>query len=144
MKRLKLFAPFSLLLVTFMFLPGCIGQEEEPPATVTETATETAIQTATEVKTVTPETTPGVTNPYIGSGKLDGEGIPLNFFTDKDVRLAFAYAIDYEAIINDASLGSAVYTPTPILSTAPISDDSQKLKINGSGNTFRQFIKDSF
>ena len=108
MKSLKKTAAITVVLVTLMFLPGCIGQEEEL-TTITETATETQIQT------VTPVTTPGVTNPFIGSGKLDGEGIPLNFFADKDLRLAFAYAIDYDAIIKDALLGAATYTPTPIL-----------------------------
>lgn len=37
-------------------------------------------------------------NPYVGSGKLDGNGIPSDFFADKNVRLAFAHAIDYNAI----------------------------------------------
>ena len=33
-------------------------------------------------------------NPTIGSGKLDGKGIPPDFFSDKDVRLGFTYAFD--------------------------------------------------
>lgn len=44
-------------------------------------------------------------NPYVGSGKLDGDGIPPDFFSDKDVRLAFAHAIDYDAIITDVANG---------------------------------------
>ncbi len=44
-------------------------------------------------------------NPAIGSGKLDGEGIPPDFFADKDIRKAFAYAIDYQAYIKDILRG---------------------------------------
>ncbi len=33
----------------------------------------------------------------LGSGKLDGKGIPPDFFNDPRVREGFAYAIDYEA-----------------------------------------------
>ncbi|MDE2313765.1 MAG: ABC transporter substrate-binding protein, partial [Elusimicrobia bacterium] len=40
-------------------------------------------------------------NPDIGSGKLDGRGIPPDFFTDKNLRKAFAYAFDYKAIVHD-------------------------------------------
>jgi len=46
-------------------------------------------------------------NPDIGSGKLDGEGIPPDFFTDPDVRKGFAYAFDYDAFIRDAYKGNA-------------------------------------
>lgn len=35
-------------------------------------------------------------NPNIGSGQLDGEGIPPNFFSDIDVRKAFMHAFDRE------------------------------------------------
>lgn len=34
---------------------------------------------------------------FIGSGQLDGNGIPPNFFTDIHVRRAFSYAFDYAA-----------------------------------------------
>lgn len=44
-------------------------------------------------------------NRDIGSGKLDGEGIPPTFFKDKDVRLGFAYAVDYDAYVRDALQG---------------------------------------
>lgn len=33
-------------------------------------------------------------NPYLGSGALDGNGIPSNFFADRDTRLCFAYSFD--------------------------------------------------
>jgi len=46
-------------------------------------------------------------SPFIGSGKLDGEGIPPDFFSNPDVRKAFAYAINYDRIIEEAWLGLA-------------------------------------
>lgn len=44
-------------------------------------------------------------NPNIGSGKLDGEGIPPDFFADKDIRRAFAHAFDYDGFIRDVNGG---------------------------------------
>ncbi len=46
-----------------------------------------------------------VGNPHIGSGKLDGEGIPPDFFSDLDVRKGFAYALDREIYIRDVYQG---------------------------------------
>ncbi len=46
-----------------------------------------------------------VANQNLGSGKLDGEGIPPDFFSDKDVRKAFAYAIDRNAYVKDIQRG---------------------------------------
>lgn len=47
-------------------------------------------------------------NSYIGSGQLDGNGIPANFFSDVHVRKAFNYCFDWEAYIADALAGEAV------------------------------------
>ena len=54
-------------------------------------------------------------NPDIGSGKLDGLGIPSDFFTDKDVRLGFSYAFDYDAFLTQAMGGRGIraYGPAP-------------------------------
>lgn len=46
-----------------------------------------------------------VGNANIGSGKLDGEGVPPDFFSDKDVRQAFAYSIDYAGYARDILRG---------------------------------------
>jgi len=54
-------------------------------------------------------------NPDIGSGKLDGEGIPPDFFSDKDVRLGFAYSFDYETYLRDVWMGEAVQPKGPIV-----------------------------
>lgn len=44
-------------------------------------------------------------NPYIGSGRFDGAGVPPDFFADKDVRKGFAYSIDHETFIRDVLKG---------------------------------------
>lgn len=46
-------------------------------------------------------------NPYIGSGKLDGNGIPSNFFADEHIRKAFSYCFDWDTLINDVYNGEA-------------------------------------
>ena len=54
-------------------------------------------------------------NPDIGSGKLDGNGIPPNFFSDPDVRKGFEYAFDYEAFLKEglSGRGARAYGPAP-------------------------------
>ena len=44
-------------------------------------------------------------NPFIGSGKLDGEGIPPDFFSDINIRRGVAYSIDYAGLIADVYRG---------------------------------------
>ena len=44
-------------------------------------------------------------NPNVGSGKLDGKGIPADFFSDINVRKAFAHSFDYEGFIRDVNRG---------------------------------------
>ncbi|MCX6079510.1 MAG: ABC transporter substrate-binding protein [Chloroflexi bacterium] len=46
-------------------------------------------------------------NPYIGSGQLDGNGIPQDFFSDVNVRKGFSYCFDWETLINDVYKGEA-------------------------------------
>ncbi len=53
-------------------------------------------------------------SPYIGSGKLDGHGVPPNFFSDINLRKAFAYSFDYDTYIKQAWFGEALRTPGPI------------------------------
>jgi peptide/nickel transport system substrate-binding protein len=42
---------------------------------------------------------------YLGSGQLDGEGIPPDFFSDVHVRKAFCYAFDYDTFIQEVLKG---------------------------------------
>jgi peptide/nickel transport system substrate-binding protein len=44
---------------------------------------------------------------FVGSGKLDGGGIPSNFFADLNIRRGFAAAVNYPRIINEVFAGQA-------------------------------------
>jgi len=44
-------------------------------------------------------------NNFLGSGALDGNGIPANFFSDAHVRRGFAYAFNYDTYLNDVLMG---------------------------------------
>ena len=55
-------------------------------------------------------------NAFVGSGKLDGLGIPPDFFADLHVRKAFSYAFDYQTFIDDIFLGEATRRTGPIIS----------------------------
>ncbi|MBI4424610.1 MAG: ABC transporter substrate-binding protein [Elusimicrobia bacterium] len=65
-------------------------------------------------------------NPDIGSGKLDGEGIPPDFFADKDLRKGFAYSFDYEAILRDTFKGTARRPKGPVPPGLPGHDPKGK------------------
>ena len=54
-------------------------------------------------------------NPYVGSGKLDGNGIPPDFFSDIHVRKAFNYCFDWDAFISDALAGEGVQNVGPLI-----------------------------
>jgi len=44
-------------------------------------------------------------NPDVGTGKLDGEGVPPDFFSDRDVRLGFAQAMDSGRYVREVLRG---------------------------------------
>jgi peptide/nickel transport system substrate-binding protein len=44
-------------------------------------------------------------NNFLGSGKLDGNGIPADFFNDVHVRKAFNYCFDWDTFIKDVQQG---------------------------------------
>ncbi|CUS04078.2 putative Peptide/nickel transport system substrate-binding protein [Candidatus Promineifilum breve] len=52
---------------------------------------------------------------YIGSGQLDGNGIPPDFFNDVNVRKAMATCFDYELFNEEALLGKGVRNNGPII-----------------------------
>lgn len=54
-------------------------------------------------------------SPYIGSGKLDGEGIPPDFFSDVNARKAMATCFDYDAYLNDVLLEGGIRNNGPII-----------------------------
>ncbi len=51
---------------------------------------------------------------YIGSGKLDGNGIPPDFFSDIHVRRAFVCSMNYDALIEDVLHGLGRRVPTDL------------------------------
>ena len=53
-------------------------------------------------------------NQWIGSGRLDGQGITPDFFADALVRKAFAFAFDVDAYIRDGFHGAAKRAHGPI------------------------------
>ncbi len=55
----------------------------------------------------------------IGSGQLDGNGIPTNFFSDVDVRKGFAYAFDWDTYIDDAMAGYGEQISSPMVKGIP-------------------------
>jgi len=50
----------------------------------------------------------GENNAFTGSGRLDGNGIPPDFFDDVHVRRAFAYCFDAERFVAEALAGNGV------------------------------------
>jgi peptide/nickel transport system substrate-binding protein len=55
-------------------------------------------------------------NEAVGSAKLDGKGIPADFFNDIHVRKAFSYAFNYEAFISQVRMGNSIQARGPIVS----------------------------
>jgi peptide/nickel transport system substrate-binding protein len=63
---------------------------------------------------------------YVGSGKLDGKGLPANFFADINVRRGFAAALDSKRIINEIFSGLAENRTMPVPTALPGYDASIK------------------
>ncbi len=51
---------------------------------------------------------------YLGSGKLDGNGIPADFFNDINARKAILTAFNYDALIEDLVNGLGERVPTDL------------------------------
>jgi peptide/nickel transport system substrate-binding protein len=56
---------------------------------------------------------------FIGSGALDGLGIPADFFTDDDVRIGFAEAFDWDTYITQVMGGEAMQIAAPVVQGLP-------------------------
>jgi peptide/nickel transport system substrate-binding protein len=54
-------------------------------------------------------------NNFIGSGKLDGNGIPPDFFSDIHIRKAFNYCFDWDTYIQQVWNGEAIQAYGPII-----------------------------
>ncbi len=95
----KMFALLSLLVVFSMALAACgTPAPTEAPAAEAPAATEAPAAEA-PAATEAPEAM-GPQSPYIGSGQLDGNGVPTDFFADVHIRKAFSYAFDWDTFIN--------------------------------------------
>ncbi len=68
-----------------------------------------------EVEKVVEVTPTPISNQFIGSGQLDGNGIPANFFSDIHVRKAFNYCFDWDTYINEVLNGEAVQNIGPLI-----------------------------
>ncbi|MGB5925738.1 MAG: ABC transporter substrate-binding protein [Dehalococcoidia bacterium] len=64
---------------------------------------------------------------FVGSGALDGQGIPLDFFTDLDVRKGFCYAFDFETYIRDGLDGQGIQRGSPVVEGLPFFDSGTSL-----------------
>jgi peptide/nickel transport system substrate-binding protein len=54
-------------------------------------------------------------NSFVGSGEMDGNGIPPDFFSDIHMRRAFNYCFDWDAFISDALVGEGVQNVGPLI-----------------------------
>lgn len=62
-------------------------------------------------------------NPYIGSGKLDGEGVPPDFFADANVRKAFLHAFNRQEFAEDVLLNISTVPTNPNVPGLPYAID---------------------
>jgi peptide/nickel transport system substrate-binding protein len=81
-------------------IPGTIIQDNLPQIAIQQLAFNYHINTEA--------------NPDAGSGKLDGAGVPPDFFDDIHVRRGFAYAFNYAANLSGAYAGKGVLPRGPI------------------------------
>jgi peptide/nickel transport system substrate-binding protein len=58
-------------------------------------------------------------NSFIGSGRLNGNGIPSDFFSNLDVRKAFSYLFPYKQYIQEAWNGMAIQPNSAIIKGLP-------------------------
>jgi peptide/nickel transport system substrate-binding protein len=65
-------------------------------------------------------------NPYAGSGKLDGNGVSADFFSDVNMRKGLLYAWDEQTYLKDGTAGHAVDPVVPIPIGMPYRDESIK------------------
>lgn len=106
----KLMNVLGVLMVLSMVLTACATTTPTPAATEAAPA---ATEAATEAAPAPTEAAEEVSlNPYMGSNKLDGNGIPADFFDDIHIRKAFAYCFDWDTVINDVYKGEAVQSLT--------------------------------
>jgi len=65
-------------------------------------------------------------NPTVGSGMLDGNGVPADFFKDLNVRLGFISAFDEVTFLKDGAGGYGIDPVTPVVKGLPFRNEGQK------------------
>ncbi|MBA4384336.1 MAG: hypothetical protein C0410_06340, partial [Anaerolinea sp.] len=105
----KLYTLVGLIMVFSLILSACGTPAKTEAPAATEANGAVAETPAVEL----------VLNPYIGSNKLDGNGIPPTFFDDVHIRKGFAYAFDWDTVINEVWNGEAVQSLTLALPGMP-------------------------
>lgn len=81
---------------------------------------------------------------FSGSGKLDGKGIPADFFADANVRRAFAAATDQKRIVTEIYSGLAELRTMPVPSIVPGYDANLKtipFNLEASKGEFQKAFK---
>ena len=98
----KFMVILSFLAVASLLLTACGAPATTAPATTAPvTAAPASVDPATAVPATEVPTQVAVDNPYLGSGKLDGNGVPPDFFSDVHIRRAFSYAFDWDTYASD-------------------------------------------
>jgi len=115
----RLMIVLGLVVSLSMILAACAPQ----PAVVQTVVVEGTPMVITATPAPTEE---AVTNPLIGSGQLDGNGIPPDFFSDIHVRKAFNYCFDWDTYIKDVYQGDAVQSYSVIIPGMLGYDDNGK------------------
>ncbi|WP_461362748.1 ABC transporter substrate-binding protein [Candidatus Darwinibacter acetoxidans] len=77
----------------------------------------------------------------VGSGKLDGNGIPSDFFADVNVRKAFAYSFDFDAYLNEVALGAGEIPKGPFPQSLPYVNQDQEYYYNDLEKATEYFKK---
>lgn len=101
----KLYVLLSLLAIASFVLAAC-GAPAAPTAAPVEGEEPVAEEPVAEEPVAEGPACAG--NSYVGSGVLDGNGIPCDFFADVHIRKAFSYAFDYQTYIDEVFLGEGV------------------------------------
>lgn len=106
----KLYTLVGLIMVFSLILSACTTPTAEVP---------TGTEAPMAEETAAPEEVELILNPYIGSNMLDGNGVPPTFFDDVHIRKAFAYAFDWDTVVNEVWNGEAVQSKTLSLPGMP-------------------------
>ncbi len=88
--------------------PQYLAEVENMPGVTIHPVPQLSVTGAIFCQKINPEA-----NPNIGSGKLDGKGIPVDFFSDIHVRKAFLHAFDRKTYAKDVWNDQVVMPTSP-------------------------------